>query len=226
MKRSRYHHGQLREALLGAAEELVRERGPEGWSLREVSVRVGVAPSAAYHHFSSRDALVTALAERVLTEAGALLERAVDRADTGDPLAPMVGFARAYLRWASDNPGLCAVVFAAAPRVASERVAPHPHGVLAAELDRLVEDGELSAAARPGADLLVWSAVHGLAVLCADGMIRHRSRRSADADADRMVRALMAGLRDEGPAYPARTTATTPHTERVAEATRAAALTP
>src|SRR5947199_230479 len=65
-----YHHGDLRNALLDAAEALIRERGAYGWSLREASARVGVSPSAAYHHFDSRDALVRALADRVITRVG------------------------------------------------------------------------------------------------------------------------------------------------------------
>ena len=55
-----YHHGDLRNALLDSAEALIRERGADGWSLREASARIGVSPSAAYHHFDSRDALVRA----------------------------------------------------------------------------------------------------------------------------------------------------------------------
>ncbi|MFI6317980.1 TetR/AcrR family transcriptional regulator [Nonomuraea sp. NPDC050556] len=79
-----YHHGDLRGALLDAAEALVRERGVEGWSLREASARVGVSPSAAYHHFASRDALVAALAGRVLTTLGERLRQAANTASS-DP---------------------------------------------------------------------------------------------------------------------------------------------
>ncbi|WP_431925966.1 TetR/AcrR family transcriptional regulator [Nonomuraea jabiensis] len=87
MAKGRYHHGDLRAALLDAAEELVRERGADGWSLREASARVGVSPSAAYHHFASRDALVRALSERILSRLGNRLADACKRAAevTADP---------------------------------------------------------------------------------------------------------------------------------------------
>ncbi|MEV4579836.1 TetR/AcrR family transcriptional regulator [Nonomuraea jabiensis] len=80
MAKGRYHHGDLRAALLDAAEELVRERGADGWSLREASARVGVSPSAAYHHFASRDALVRALSERILSRLGNRLAHACEQA--------------------------------------------------------------------------------------------------------------------------------------------------
>ena len=76
MPRRRYHHGDLRNALLDAAEALIRERGADGWSLREASARVGVSPSAAYHHFASREALVRALADRVIARVGERLAAA------------------------------------------------------------------------------------------------------------------------------------------------------
>src|SRR5262244_137181 len=79
----RYHHGDLRAALLDVAEALIRERGVDGWSLREASVRIGVSPSAAYHHFDSRDALVRALSDRVLTRLGERLGRAAEHARGG-----------------------------------------------------------------------------------------------------------------------------------------------
>ncbi|MFI7232719.1 TetR/AcrR family transcriptional regulator [Nonomuraea angiospora] len=87
MAKGRYHHGDLRAALLDAAEELVRERGADGWSLREASARVGVSPSAAYHHFASRDALVRALSERLLSRLGDRLADACERAagESADP---------------------------------------------------------------------------------------------------------------------------------------------
>ena len=79
MVEGRYHHGELRSALLDVAEGLIRERGVDGWSLREASVRIGVSPSAAYHHFDSREALVRALSERVVSRLGERLRRAVGR---------------------------------------------------------------------------------------------------------------------------------------------------
>src|SRR5512144_3334234 len=59
--RARYHHGDLRNALLETALRLVSERGAEGFSLREAARAVGVSPGAAYRHFADKAALLGAL---------------------------------------------------------------------------------------------------------------------------------------------------------------------
>src|ERR1700712_866407 len=68
-----YHHGDLRNALLKAAREVLEERGPSFLGLREISRRVGVSAPSAYHHFSSRDALALGLAEQGAREMAAAL---------------------------------------------------------------------------------------------------------------------------------------------------------
>ncbi|MGZ8335520.1 MAG: TetR/AcrR family transcriptional regulator [Allosphingosinicella sp.] len=58
----RYHHGDLRAALLEAAEAVIAERGIDGFSLRETARRAGVSPAAPAHHFGDARGLLTALA--------------------------------------------------------------------------------------------------------------------------------------------------------------------
>ncbi|MEV4009727.1 TetR/AcrR family transcriptional regulator [Nonomuraea angiospora] len=205
MAKGRYHHGDLRAALLDAAEELVRERGADGWSLREASARVGVSPSAAYHHFASRDALVRALSERILSRLGVRLAAACDRAaeslvpvgETADPLRRLIALGRGYLHWAVEDPAVARLVFGAGATGPDSRVSPHPHDVLTAELDRLAELGALPAASRPGAEFVVWAPIHGLAVLLIDGLIRVDDARAFDLQAERVIRATLNGLCQE-----------------------------
>ncbi|MFW6695087.1 TetR/AcrR family transcriptional regulator [Streptomyces sp. MAR4 CNX-425] len=215
----RYHHGDLRGALLDAAEELVREHGPAGWSLREASARVGVSPSAAYHHFPSRDALVRALSVRLL---GRLGTRMADAAapERDDARRGLVAACRAYVRWTLDDPAVARLAFGAAARDRDPdrdpdaAAPPHPHDVLDAELDRLAAAGELSAAARPAAEFAVWAAVHGVAALLADGLMTLDSPAAADRQTERVVAAVLTGLtRETAPpgAWPAPRSA---HTER------------
>ena len=70
MSRSRenYHHGQLREALITAADEILHESGIEGFSLRKAAARAGVSPGAPAHHFKSVTGLLTAVAVLTLDE--------------------------------------------------------------------------------------------------------------------------------------------------------------
>src|SRR5215813_10409872 len=104
MQERPYHHGDLRGALLDGAEALIRERGVDGWSLREASTRVGVSPSAAYHHFASRDALVRALAQRVLARLGERVQAAAAAFD--DPRERVIAIAQNYVRWAVEDPAV------------------------------------------------------------------------------------------------------------------------
>jgi AcrR family transcriptional regulator len=202
MARERYHHGDLREALLDAAETLVRERGTEGWSLREASSRVGVSPSAAYHHFDSRDALVRALSDRVVARLGERMARAAARA-RGGPRDRLVAAGRDYVRWAIEDPAVAGLAFAAHRAEPGPPVSPHPHDVFAAELDRLAGEDGLPATARPGAEIVVWSAMHGLATLLAGGLVRFDGPRAADRQAGRLIEAVLTGLAAEsGPSSP------------------------
>ncbi|MFL6076139.1 MAG: TetR/AcrR family transcriptional regulator [Mycobacteriales bacterium] len=218
MARRPYHHGDLRTALLDAAEELARERGVDGWSLREASVRVGVSPSAAYHHFDSRDALVRALAERVLVRLGDRLGRAAGQARGGDPQRRLIAVGRGYVRWAIEDPAVARLVFGAG-RTGSDAppLSPHPHDVLDAELDRLVEDGHLPVAARPGAEFVVWAAVHGLATLLVNDLVQLDGQRAVDREAERVVRAVLTGLAHEPPGTPPWPAPRSAHTERLAK---------
>ena len=211
----RYHHGDLRSALLDAAEALIGERGVDGWSLREASVRIGVSPSAAYHHFDSRDALVRALSDRVLARLGERLGRAAGRARGGQQQR-LIAFGRCYVHWALEDPPVARLAFSNGRTERAAPVCPHPHDVLAAELDRLADAGGLPATARPGAEYVVWAAVHGLATLLADGLVHLGSQRAVDREVERLVRAVLTGLAQEAPRSPAWPTPRSSHSERLA----------
>jgi AcrR family transcriptional regulator len=194
----RYHHGDLPNALLDAAEALIRERGSEAWSLREVSSRVGVSPSAAYHHFASRNALIGALSARVFGELGTRLQDAATRA-RGDNQARLVALGASYVNWALEDPAVFRLTFGAGRIEPATPIEPHPHDVLVRELDRLVDSGDLPAAARPGAETAVWAAVHGLATLLADGIIQIDDPQTVDRSTERFTRATLTGLAQETP---------------------------
>ncbi|WP_113699388.1 TetR/AcrR family transcriptional regulator [Nonomuraea lactucae] len=216
MGKTHYHHGELRGALLDAAEELVREHGVVGWSLREASARVGVSSSAAYHHFASRDALVRALSGRVLARLGERMNSAAAQAaePSADVRQGLVAAGRAYVRWALEDPAVARLAFGSGAHDPEATISPHPHDVLDAELDRLVEAGTLSAEARPGAEFVVWTAIHGLATLLADGLMILDSPEAADLQTERTLRAVLAGLTRETAPSQSWPAAHSAHTER------------
>src|SRR3982074_1431728 len=73
----RYHHGDLRRALVDAALALIAEGELGTFSLREVARRAGVTPAAPYHHFKDKTALLAAVAEEGFVALRARLEAAL-----------------------------------------------------------------------------------------------------------------------------------------------------
>jgi AcrR family transcriptional regulator len=107
----RYHHGDLRAALIDTAVQLVGERGVRGFSMAEASRRLGVAVSAPYAHFADRDDLLAAVAVRAFEFFyAALVNEAGERTDPADRLTTM---ARAYVRFAATRRPLFEVLYEA-----------------------------------------------------------------------------------------------------------------
>ncbi len=83
--RTSYHHGDLRNALIEAAVAAARVGGPGAVVLREVARQVGVSHNAGYRHFTGRDDLLTAVAERGLAELAGAIEAGLRDPESGDP---------------------------------------------------------------------------------------------------------------------------------------------
>lgn len=101
VKRGRYHHGDLRSALIEVAVELIAERGIRGFSMAEASRRLGVAASAPYAHFADRDALLAAVAVHAYQVVNAEFLSGVD--DSQPPARRLAAIAQAYVRFAGTN---------------------------------------------------------------------------------------------------------------------------
>src|ERR1700761_4628452 len=109
MKERPYHHGNLRTALLAAAERTLRERGAQELSLRELARDVGVSHGAPRRHFPDRQALLDALAESGFDRLGRELKAAA--AGAGDEFQPRLeATAAAYIRFATADPALLDLV--------------------------------------------------------------------------------------------------------------------
>lgn len=105
----RYHHGDLKAALVDGAIDLIVERGVRGFSLAELSRRLGVTVAAPYRHFDSRDELLAAVAVRALHAFGEAL--AAQSSETDPPEERLAAMANAYVRFAAEQPALFGVVF-------------------------------------------------------------------------------------------------------------------
>jgi AcrR family transcriptional regulator len=108
-KGGRYHHGDLRSALVDAAIGVIAERGVRSFSLAEASRRLGVTTAAPYRHFADRDELLAAVAARALSVFTAMLAGAADAADT--PAQRLAAMAGAYVRFAAQQRPLFDTIF-------------------------------------------------------------------------------------------------------------------
>jgi len=179
-----YHHGDLRHALLEAALDLVTSQGVEAFSLREAAREVGVSPAAAYRHFADKAALLQALAFEGMGRLALAMEKAIERAPgaPGSPAraaAELAGVGEAYVEFAVRHPAHFRVMFGAScPGGELDEVPPEaaprgrdPFQILIDALDGLVATGAIPGAARAGAEVVAWSAVHGLASLQVSGLL-------------------------------------------------------
>ncbi|WP_458758114.1 TetR/AcrR family transcriptional regulator [Afipia sp. TerB] len=169
-----YHHGNLKEALVQAALDLIAQKGPAGFTFAEAARWAGVSPAAPYRHFRDRDELLANVAQQGFEQFETQLAQAWDdgRPDTATAFQ-RVG--KAYLAFARDNPAYYSAMFESgvpvesnpALLVASERA----FAVIRAAAERMV------ALAPPGVPrppalmmaLHIWSLAHGIASLFGRG---------------------------------------------------------
>jgi AcrR family transcriptional regulator len=169
-----YHHGNLKEALLQAALDLIAQKGAAGFTFADAARMAGVSPAAPYRHFRDRDELLTSIAQRGFEQFEAQLNAAWDdgRPDT---VSAFMRVGTAYLGFAREEPAFYSAMFESglpsdttpSLMAAGERA----FGVLRAAAERL------AALAPPGMPrppammmaLHIWSMAHGIASLFARG---------------------------------------------------------
>lgn len=171
-----YHHGDLRSALVCAAVARVEEVGAEHVSLRAVAAEVGVSPSAAYHHFADKDALLGQVAAAGLQLLVQTVSAEVEAIPSGSREAARLRFraaGQAYVTFALTHPQLFRVAFSPycleQPGVPTTDDGSVP--VLSALLNDLVSTGGLNPSVRDGSEDVFVATLHGLATLTLQGMI-------------------------------------------------------
>jgi AcrR family transcriptional regulator len=113
-----YHHGNLKEALLRAALELIAKKGPAGFTFAEAARWAGVSPAAPYRHFRDRDELLANLALRGFEQFAIVLERAWDDGRP-QPFTALDRLGKAYLDFARAEPAYYSAMFEAGIPLAS-----------------------------------------------------------------------------------------------------------
>ncbi len=169
-----YHHGNLKEALVQAALDLIANKGPAGFTFAEAARSAGVSPAAPYRHFRDRDELLASVAQQGFEQFESQLTAAWDDGRPDTPTAfQRVG--KAYLAFARENPAYYSAMFESgvpleanpALLVASERA----FAIIRAASERLVAMAP-PGVPRPPAMMMAlhsWSMSHGIASLFGRG---------------------------------------------------------
>lgn len=180
-QRSSYHHGDLKNALTRAAEELAASDGPEQITVRAVAKSVGVTPTAAYRHFADRDELLDAVKERAMVElatsiGGRLATIDPDDSSPAAALARLRASGEGYINFAIAEPGLFRTAFSRGGQITEPPDDPHtgyePYQMLVSIVEGLVRAGLVAESDRAIVESTAWSTVHGLSLLLIDGPLR------------------------------------------------------
>ncbi|RKH08417.1 TetR/AcrR family transcriptional regulator [Corallococcus sp. CA053C] len=196
--KARYHHGDLRQALVDAALTLISEEGFGALTLREVARRAGVTHAAPYRHFADKEALLEAVSQQGFrTMSREMRER---MARVSGPLEQLSAAGVAYVLFAVRHPPHFRVMFG--PHFTRP---PQPdaaeEGTNAFQLlVGCIEAGQAAGLLRAGESrrltLTAWSLVHGLASLLVDRQLDDAMRGAEAAEALAVVqtRLLLEGL--------------------------------
>jgi AcrR family transcriptional regulator len=199
-RRGRYHHGDLRSALIKTGFDLLASSGPTAFSVARVARELGVSTAAPYRHFPDRDHLLAAVATQAAEELAVEVERAAEGAGD-DPAERFAATAGAYVRFAGTRGAGFTVIFA------TELRALHDQALAAAGrhlMDLLLTLAQEATGLGPEHALRLLeqhiAAAHGYVALRADGFFSRR-QHTVEQLADQAVeasRTLLRGLATPG----------------------------
>jgi AcrR family transcriptional regulator len=165
----RYHHGDLRNALIRAGQALLAEEGIAGLDLRKVARAAGVSHTAPYRHFADKQALLAAIAEDGFYQLAEGMDAAIGQVPANAAIQ-LEQLAHAYVQFALDHPAHMREMFSG---LTVKRAAyPQLHAAAKEAFQRvvqLIERGQAHGEIRPGApaalSMVAWAEIHGIAML-------------------------------------------------------------
>lgn len=167
-----YHHGDLRQAVIGTAMNMLKEDGGWQFTLREVARRAGVSHAAPYKHFEDKAAL---LAEIALIGFDRLREALAAQADVPDVAEAFRAASQAYLTFGAQNPSLYRLMFGGEiGRMADihrDKRALGAFEVVIVLLERGQAAGIIRKRPVRGQAAACWAQLHGLTMLTLDGLL-------------------------------------------------------
>ena len=180
MAKLKYHHGDLKNALLAAGIDVLSKEGVHALSLRKVAQRAGVSHAAPYAHYADKQALIAAISTEGYRRLYETL-RAIGERYSADPLRQLIEGAWAYVQFALHDPDHFKITFSGVV----EKEQAYPAFVEMSQKSfglvvQMVAGCQAAGILKSGPpDLLavsVWGLVHGVVSLLLEGQISHTIR--------------------------------------------------
>jgi len=179
--RDRYHHGDLRRALLDEALRTIQHDGVEALTLRTIGLALGVSRTALYRHFTDKRALLSVVA----TEGFRMLKERLLEAWSPGGVRGFNAMGVTYIRFAMANPSHYRVMFGgfvdnAARDAELTREATAAFQALVDSLVALQKDGSVRKDDPLQLAQFIWATVHGISMLIIDGQLHLQQPRIDD----------------------------------------------
>ena len=177
MPPKKYHHGDLKNALIEAGIKILAKEGVGGLSLRKVAKKAGVSHSAPYAHFPDKQSLIAAISTEGFKQLYAALDAAVSPY-ANDPRQQLVAGVQAYVQFALNNTDTFNIMFSDV----LEKEKDYPAFVESSRktFERVVDvvracqdAGILRPAPAEIMAVSVWGQLHGIVSLVLEGQVSH-----------------------------------------------------
>ncbi len=175
--RDRYHHGDLKQALLDETARILREEGEHALSLRRLAAELGVSRTAPYNHFQNKESLLRAVAEQGFEQFRAAMREARLASRELDGRAATLAGVRAYVAFARDHKEYYDLMYGSKSWQGGSKdgsLAREARATLRGDIERL-ERWRARGGIAADADVvryaeLYWGTLHGICRLMLDGV--------------------------------------------------------
>lgn len=181
-KDKQFHHGDLKPALLGAARDLLDEKGESGVGVRAVARKVGVSHAAPVNHFKDRRALLTALTAELIDDVRVEIDTRLESVSE-DPVARIEAIANAFINYGARYPNRYSLLWrydvvdheSEMMRSRADII----YDLICVEIDKLISGRSVD---RDTIAIGLWSMIHGYIDLKIVGMFEDRADRVTGED--------------------------------------------
>lgn len=164
--KSAYHHGDLREALIKATQQLIEEKGIDQFSVSDACRLAGVSTAAPYKHFKNKDEMILAAMLEAMLRQRAAMEHDLAPYEKGS-IERIVALGHNYIHFAMREPGMFRLRFAqfdCEPLPEVRESGQGIYGVVQEEVRAAMGEAEINDTVRERSFML-WSFVHGMSYL-------------------------------------------------------------